>query len=189
MRNFLRRQWPLIGLGVILILLVFYAMESGETIMGEPLLKQAITGQGLDLKDIHYTQDDPDKGLKWILDASEVRCSGDKNLIVFRDFQLRLKPKNRPLMTLTGKRGDYNRESGKISLWGDLEGTSGDGYKILTEQMVIDEKRNCLSSEEAVTIYGPFFSVVGRGLFADLKKEQISVLSHVTTVVQKESLS
>jgi len=177
------------GLGVILILVIFYALNSGERIMGEPLLKQVMTGQGLDLKDIHYTQDDPDKGLKWILDASEVRCSGDRNLIVFRNFQLKLKPKNRPLITLTGKRGDYNRESGKITLWGDLKGISGDGYKILTEQMVIDEKSNCLSSEEAVTVYGPFFSVVGRGLFADLKKEQIRVLSDVTTVVQRESLS
>ena len=188
MSIFFKRQWPLLGIGAVVALVCFYIIRSGGELTGEPILREIISGEGLKLKDIHYMHDNPDEGLKWILDAGEVRFSGDKRSIFFHEFRLRVEPENRPLFELKGEKGDYSRDSGEINLWGDLEGISGNGYKIVTEHMVINEKRGHLGTQELVKIFGPFFSVVGRGLFVDLEKERLRIESDVTTVFNKESL-
>ena len=125
MKSFLKRQWPLIGLGVLLLLVGVYFMKSGKKVAQESLLQASIPGEGLKLKDIHYTQDDPEKGMKWILDASEVSFADNKRSIFFRDFQLKVEPENRPPFRLKGKAGDYSRNSGEIDLRGNVEGFYG----------------------------------------------------------------
>jgi LPS export ABC transporter protein LptC len=147
-----------------------------------------MSGDGVKLKDIQYTQDDPDKGLKWVLDAREIKLSEDNDSILFHDFHLKVEPENRPCLELMGNKGDYSRDSGVINLWGNLKGFSGNGYKIFTEHLLINEKRGHVSTEESVEIVGPFFSVAGQGLFFDLEKESLRILSNVTTIVEKGSL-
>ena len=184
----LKRQWPLIGLGTLLALVAFYLIISGKEIIQEPFLREVIPTEGLKLRDIHYTHDDSDEALKWILDAREVRFSGDKRRIFFHDFRIRLEPENRVPFELKGKKGDYYRDSGDINLWGNLEGHSGDGYSFTTQHVLINEKSGHLSTDGKVKISGPFFSVEGRGLFLDMEKERLKILSDVTTVIEKKSL-
>ena len=188
MRSFLKRQWPLVGIGVLLALVAFYLIKSGKGFIQGPILKEIMSGEGLRLKDIHFTQDDPDEGTKWVLDAGEVRFSGDKNSLLFHDFRLRLEPENGSWFKLKGKSGDYSRDSGEINLRGDLEGFSGDGYRIVTEHILINEKTGLMTTDKQVKIFGPFFSVEGRGLFVDLEKERLKILSDVVTIIDKESL-
>ena len=188
MKSSLKRQWPLIGLGLVVALVAFYLIRSGKEYAQRSFLWEAIPGDGAKLKDIHYTQDDPDKGLKWVLDAREVRFSEDKRSILFRDFHLKVEPENRPYFELNGKKGDYSRDSGEINVWGNLEGFSGNGYRIVTEHLLINEKRGHVSTEKPVKIFGPFFSVAGQGLFVDLEKERLRILSDVTTILDQGSL-
>ncbi|HBF43486.1 MAG TPA: LPS export ABC transporter periplasmic protein LptC [Desulfobacteraceae bacterium] len=188
MKSFFKRQWPLIGTGVLLILAAFYLMKSGKGIVQEPIIKEVVSEERIKLEDIHYTHEDPEKEMKWILDAKKVNFSADRNSIFFHDFKLTLQPKNKPWYKLTGKKGDYHKKSGVINLSGDLEGFSEDGYKITTEQMRINEKKGCLKTDKPVKISGPFFSVEGKGLFVDLKKEKAKILSDVTTIVKGRSL-
>ena len=188
MKSSLTRQWPLIGLGLVVALVAFYLIRSGKEYTQRSFLWEAMSGDGAKLKDIHYTQDDPDKGLKWVLDAREVRFSEDKKSILFHDFHLKMEPENRPYFELNGKRGDYSRDSGEINLWGNLEGFSGNGYRIVTEHLLINEKRGHVSTEKPVKIFGPFFSVAGQGLFVDLEKERLRILSDVTTILDQGSL-
>ena len=117
-----------------------------------------------------------------------MRFSGDKSLIFFHDFRLKVEPENRPWYKLKGKKGDYSRNSGEISLWGDLEGFSNNGYRILTEHMLINEKKGYLRTDEPVKIFGPFFCVEGQGLFVDLERERLKIMSNVTATVKKEPL-
>jgi LPS export ABC transporter protein LptC len=185
MKRFLKRQWPLVGMGVLLAMVAFYLATSGGMGLGVPLLKDIISGEGLTLKDIHYTHNDPDKKIKWVLDAQKVRFSSDKNKFFFHDFRLRVEQQGRPWYRLKGKKGDYSKTSGEINLWGDLEGTSDHGYRILTQHMLIDEKKSILRTKDRVKIFGPLFSVEGQGLFVDLDKEMLMILSDVTTTVKK----
>jgi LPS export ABC transporter protein LptC len=188
MKSSLKRQWPLIGLGLVVALVAFYLIRSGKEYTQRSFLWEAVSGDGAKLKDIHYTQDDPDKGLKWVLDAREVRFSEDKRSMLFHDFHLKVEPENRPYFELNGKRGDYSRDSGEINLWGNLEGFSGNGYRIVTEHLLFNEKRGHVSTEKPVKIFGPFFSVAGQGLFVDLEKERLQILSDVTTILDQGSL-
>jgi len=156
-------------------------------VAGNPIVKGLMSGEGVKLRDIHYTQDDPDAKIKWVLDAREVRFSEDRKTIFFHGFQLSMTPRNRPWFKLQGKEGKYTRDSGDMELWGDLKGISGNGYTILTDRMKVNEKRGEVRTDLPVRIIGPLFSVEGRGLAADMKTERLRILSHATTVIHKGS--
>ncbi len=166
----------------------FYLSRPGREVVQEQHAEEVLPGEGLKLKDVHYTQDDPEKGVQWVLDAKEVTFSGDKSFISFQDFVLKVTPKNRPPFELKGKRGNYSRDEGEIKLWGDLKGSSGNGYKISTEHVLVKEKIGHLITDMPVEIRGPFFLVTGKGLLIDLKRETLMIFSDVTTTITRESL-
>jgi len=190
MKILFKRHWPLLGLGALLLLVGFYLAKSGkELLKTTALLKNIVSGEGLELKDVHYRQDDPDEKVQWVLDAEEVQFSKDMKTIRFYDFKLKVEPEGEPLFKLSGKRGNYFKDSGKIELWGNLEGFYGDKYKIFTDYVLINEKIGTLTTEKPVKIVGPFFNVKGKGLFADMAKEKIKILSDVTTIINEESVT
>ena len=189
MKSLLKNHWPLIGLGAMLLVVAFFFIRSGKDLFKTTTcIKGLMSGEGLSLKDIHYSQDDSDKKVKWVLDAKEVGFSGDKKTIRFYDFRLKVEPEGRYGFDLSGKEGVYRKDLGRIELRGELEGATGNGYRIFTDFMLINEKLGQLSTDSRVKIIGPFFTVSGTGLFADFKKERLQILSAVTTVIERESL-
>ncbi len=185
MKLLLQRHWPLLGLCALILLAAFFFFTSGKDLMKAPaMIKNLMSGEGLKLEDVHYTQDNPDDKVKWVVDAEEVRFSSDRKNVRFFDFTLKVEPENRPSFTLNGERGSYSQDSGKIELFGNIDGSSSDGYRILTEYLLINEKDGNLSTDKPVKISGPFFEVNGQGLFADLKEEKIRVLSNVKTNIR-----
>jgi LPS export ABC transporter protein LptC len=189
MKILLKRHWPLLGLGLLLLVVALYLAKSGrELVKTTALLKDIVSGEGLKLKDIHYRQDDPETKVKWVLDAEEVRFSEDKRNIQFYDFDLRVNPEGRPGFRLSGKRGNYAKDTNTIELWGELKGFYGDNYQVFTEHLLVTENLGTLCTEKPVEIFGPFFTVTGRGLFADLTNETIRILSDVTTTLKGNQL-
>jgi LPS export ABC transporter protein LptC len=189
MKILLKRHWPLLGLGALLLIVGFYLAKSGkELFKTTALLKDMVSGEGLKLKDIHYRQDDPEDKVKWVLDAQEVQLSEDKKIVRFYDFDLKVEAEGRPALKVSGKRGDFYKDSNKIELWGDLKGFYGNDYGIFTEYLLVSNNLERLSTDKPVRILGPFFTVEGRGLFADLANDTIKILSDVTTTL-KEGLA
>ena len=185
MAQFFRRQWPLLGVGILLVLVGIYVIRSGKDLFRDSVVKQVFSGKGIRLKDIHYTQDDPTKGIRWMLDADEVQFSQDRQSIFFHGFHLKVQPSGRQAFELTGDNGEYSRATGKAKLWGNLKGLSEDGYKIVTERMLFDEKKGVLTNDKPVELFGSFFSVSGTGMFVDLRKKRMKILSKVTTILRK----
>ncbi|MEJ2587875.1 MAG: LPS export ABC transporter periplasmic protein LptC [Deltaproteobacteria bacterium] len=185
----MKRHWPLLGLLLLLVVVGFYFVKAGTKIIKAPaLLKDIVSGEGLRLKDIHYAQDNPDDRVKWVLDAKEVSFSSDRETIRFKAFTLRVEPEDRSGFQLKGDRGKYTKNNGKIELWGNLDGSSEDGYRIQTEYAMINEKKALLHSDRAVKISGPYFQVNGKGLKADLNGKRFEVLSAVTTVIKEDEI-
>ena len=189
MINLLKKHWPLIAIAMLLVVVSYYLAKPGKEILQGPVEEEVAPKEGLKLKDIHYTQDDPGARIKWVLDAKEVTFSEDRNFIVFHDFRLEVAPEDKPWFKLNGQKGEYSRDSGDMRLWGNLEGSSQNGYRITTELIRINEKQGHMKTDKPVKIHGPFFSVKGRGLFIDLEKESVEILSDVTTTIFKESLT
>lgn len=187
MKRFLNRQWPLIGLGILLAIVGFYFVEAGKGKIKNSIIEEVTSGQGLKLNNIHLTQDDLEDKIKWVLDAKEVKVSTDRSNIVFHEFILRLESEDRPSVRLKGNRGNYDRDSGVVNIWGEVEAHSENGYKFFTDHLRFDEKKSFLRTDESVKIVGPSFSVKGQGLELDLKKESMKILSNVTTIVEGES--
>jgi LPS export ABC transporter protein LptC len=186
MKKGFQKQWPLIGLALLLVFVGFYLTPSGKEPPQEPVAAETPTvEEGVKLKDIHYTHEDPEKEVKWVLDAAEVTFSQDQNFISFLDFTLQVDPKDRPSVVVTGKRGDYSRDSGIIRLWGDLDAQSADGYRFQTDHMIINEKQKELRSDRPVKVTGPFFSVSGTGIVADWNRQTVMILSDVVTTIEK----
>ena len=110
MKILLKRHWPLLGLGALLLIVGFYLAKSGkELVKTTALLKDMVSGEGLKLKDIHYRQDDPEDKVKWVLDAQEVQLSEDKKIVRFYDFDLKVETEGRPGLKVSGKRGIFTR--------------------------------------------------------------------------------
>ena len=185
----LKKYWPLIAIGALLIVVSFYLLKPSKEVVQGPVEEVSSPKEGLNLKDIHYTQDDPEARIKWVLDAKEVNFSEDRNVIIFHDFRLEVAPEDKPWFKLNGQKGEYSRDSGDMKLWGNLEGSSQNGYRITTELIQINEKQGHMKTDKPVKIFGPFFSVKGRGLFIDLEKETVEILSNVTTIISEESLT
>jgi LPS export ABC transporter protein LptC len=181
----LKKHWPLIGIGLLGVLVGLQLFRAPKSGMEGSTGSDAALEKGLKLEDIHYSQDNPDDRIKWFLDAEEARLSDDRQVISFRKFKLRLEPVNRPRMELEGQRGSFHRGSGEIRLRGGLRGSTEDGYRIVTESAVYNQKKGLLETDDPVRLSGPYFSLEGRGLRLNIEKETLLISSDVTTLIEK----
>ena len=183
--NFIKRYWPVIGLGFTFLIVVYYIVQGYKNIIKTSKTITALPSYALQLKDVHYVHDDPKKDAKWELNAKRVRFSKDRSTIFFFDFYLTVSSKGKKTFDLRGKKGKYEKQKNLIFLSGDLRATDGRGCKLYTEHLVFDEKTSQAYSDDPVRIEGSFFNIKGKGLVLDIKRKKIEVLSDVRSVIQK----
>lgn len=186
MKKFLRKHWPLLAMASLLVVVTLYLFQGRKGPAQKTVAQDKESEEGIRLKDIHYVQDHPGQEVKWVLDASEAKLSKDQQFVTFLDFVVTLEPANRPRVTLQGKQGEFDKRTGRLLLQGDLIGETEDGYRFTTEQAVYHHKEGYLETDKAVKVSGAFFSVEGKGLLLDVRKETVQVLSNVTTLIHGE---
>jgi LPS export ABC transporter protein LptC len=185
MRHFLKKHWPLVGIGALILVAGVYIFLANKGLTAKTPSDDK-GGEGIRLEDIHYSHNDPEEKVTWLLDAKEVSFSKDRRFMSFRTFRLEVEAQDKPRLELIGDKGTYDRKSGEVVLQGNLRGKTDNGYTIVTDYAVYNQKRGDLETEEPVTITGPFFSIQGRGLSLDVKKELLKIHSEVTTFIQSE---
>ena len=188
MTKFLKKHWPVLGIGILLSVVGFYLIGAHGKFLAKPLMGGILSREGIRLADIRYTQENPDQGIKWTLDAKEVFFSKDRKFMSFNNFLLNVESRDRPSIKLKGKTGDYDTQSGVINLRGDLQGDTENGYRIMTENMTYKNKEGYIRTDAPVKITGPFFSVEGQGLSFNLEKRILKINKNVTTALDKEAL-
>ena len=173
-------------MGCLIAAMTIYLSQAHREPVEQKAAQDKESEEGIRLKDIHYVQDDPAHNVKWSLDASEAKLSKDQQFITFVNFNLTLKPENKPTVAVQGKQGEFDKRTGRLVLQGDLTGETEDGYRFTTEQAVYHHKEGYLETDKAVKISGTFFSIDGKGLFLDLGKEKLQILSNATTLIYGE---
>jgi LPS export ABC transporter protein LptC len=180
-----KKHWPLIGIVLLGLLVAVQLFRAPKTRMEGAGGADATSEKGLKLQDIHYSQDNPDDRVKWFLDAKEATLSDDRQVVSFHSFKLRLEPVDKPRMELEGQKGSFHRNSGEIHLQGGLRGSTDDGYRIVTESAVYNQKKGSLETNDPVKLSGPFFSLEGQGLRLNIERETLLIPSDVTTMIEK----
>ena len=188
MKRFLKRYWPLLGIILLLIVALFYLFSSYKEILEKPALMNVFSEEGFKLEDVHYSQDNPDKGIKWTLDAREAKISKDRQFISFRQFRLKLETKDRPSIEIEGENGEFNKSSGELNLRDNVKGRTENGYRFMTDHVLYQQKEGFLKTESPVSIIGPSFSLKGRGLYLDIKREYLSLQADVHAVIENEAM-
>ena len=188
MKNFTIKYWPITGIVLLLMVICFYLIKSRQEIVDDLVLSDIVLEEGIKLENTLIIQNNPEEGAKWMLDAEEVKFSKDSQQISFKSFKLKLGSENSPFIELEGREGEYDKESNKINLRGDLNAKTENGYRIITEHIIYRQKEGCLNTEEPVKIIGPFFSIAGKGLHLNLEKQNLTIISDVTTLIDRESL-
>lgn len=181
------KYWPVIGIILILGVIFFYLAKSSLTRIEETVINTIIPEDGLKLENIHYVQDDPDEGIKWILDAGEVIYSQDREKISFKDFSLKLTMDKDSHMEFNGERGYYNKTLSEIEIWGDLDGETSEGYRIITTHLLYRENEKALRTDERVKLIGPFFTVTGSGLHFSFENKCLKILNDIKTTIRGDS--
>lgn len=186
MKKYLIKYWPLMGIGGLIGVVLLYFLGTAREMAPLSVLTDIHSGEGLRLKNIHYTQNNPDDKVKWTLDAKEVQFSQDRQRFSFSDFLLEADTVDRGSIKLEGKKGDYDKNSGEINLKGDLRGQTDSGYLIQADHLLVKHKEGILITDEPVKITGPDISVSGRGAYFDMGKRIIRILSGVTTTITRK---
>jgi len=173
-------------MGFLLAAMTVYLFQARRQPVEQKAAQDKESEEGIRLKDIHYVQDDPAQKVKWALDASEAKISKDQQFVTFVNFRVTLKPESKPVVTVQGKQGEFDKRTGRLVLQGDLMGETEDGYRFTTEQAVYHHKEGYLETDKAVKISGAFFSIEGKGFLLDLGKEKLQILSDATTLIYGE---
>ena len=187
MTSFFKKHWPLIGIALLLLvaaLYIFGTPESGDDAAG---FTDMLLEKGVDLmENISLTGGDPDKGEKWVLNAKEVRVSDEQTVYSGIDFGFKLELRDGTHIELKGDKVDYNSSTGEITLRGNVNGQTEDGYRFVTDHLLYREEKGSIETDASVKMFGPFFSVSGQGLDFNLEEGILRILADVTTYIGQD---
>ena len=167
-------------------------MKSDREDIGEKILDEIVPRADISSEKFNVTLNNSDKGTRWTLEADDFSYSEKANeddIVQLENFRIKFQQKNGLGLELEGKNGEYNSTKKEITLSGELKGKTSNGYVFYTEHVTVQQKENILKSDGSVTFIGPFFKITGKGLFIDLEKETLKILSDVKSIFDKESLN
>jgi LPS export ABC transporter protein LptC len=178
-------MFPIIGILVLLMIVAFFLFKVPRLAMISSKLPDLIPGESLKINDIEYSQDYKNGEGKWELKAKEGHFFDKRQLVTLKDVTLRLDSFKENSFIIKGDEGDYLRETGEITLRGDVIGNSTNGYQIETSLLIYKQKDESVETDKPIRVIGPFFQVRGDGLYIDLKKKIFTVKGDVFTTITK----
>jgi LPS export ABC transporter protein LptC len=117
--------------------------------------------------------------VKWELSAEKADFpKGNKEILL---DSLGLSIKNNPEIYLTSGSGTYLVKEGDIKLNASVEMNIRDTI-FKTTEMMWDNSREILTTDNQVKFIGKTFNIVGRGLVAKTKEEKVRILNDVKAV-------
>ena len=186
MTPFLKKHWPLVGIALLLLVAALYIFGTPKSGDEGARFTDMVLEKGVDLtENITITQENPDKGVKWVLNAKKLESSDNQAAYSGIDFRVKLELEDGTRVELKGEEGDFDRNSGEIALRGNVNGQTEDGYRFVTDHLLYREEKGSIETDAPVKIFGPFFSVSGQGLDFNLEEGVLRILADVTTYIDQ----
>ena len=184
------RYLPIAGILLLVCIIGYYLLKTGFEGVKKPVLDELLPDASLTIKNPHFSQDNPDNGTRFELEADEGIYSRHKQRISLNGFRLLLEPKDSPYMEIKGSKADWDTDLKIITLKGNLQGNSSDGYRLSTDNLTYDYKgkEDVLKTDEPVSITGPFFSVQSPGLAFYPGKGILKIPDAVTVFTLKKGI-
>ena len=180
--------WPIAGICFLLALSAFFLVNRFNVAIVSSNIRKLIPKESLKISDINFSQDYNNGQKKWKLKAKEASFFEKDQLVVLKHVLLTLGHSDKDPFIIEGREGNYFKDRGEITLKGDVTGKSFSGYQINTDQLSYNQKNESVETDDPVKITGPFFTIIGDGLHADIKGEKFIIKRNVrTTFIMGES--
>ena len=176
--------WPIVGIFFLLGIVVFFLFNMKGLGVVSSKISDLMPGESVKLSDIKYSQDYKDGEGIWELQAKEGHFIENDQILELKDVFLTLDTSNKTSYTIKGNEGYYNKKSSKITLEGDVLGTSASGYQIETSLLIYRQNADEIETDKPVQINGPLFRINGNGLYVDLSKNTFIVKKDVRTTIK-----
>lgn len=183
MKKIPKAVWPIAGIVLLLVIAALFLFRVPQLLMVSSKVSRLASGESVKMSDITFSQDYKGGQGKWELNAKEAHFFDKNQLLTLKGVLLRLDSSQKPSFTIKGNEGDYCRETGKITLRGEVTGRSSDGYELQTSVIIFREKDGLVETDEPVRVTGPFFQVEGDGLHVDITEKTFTVKGNVRTTV------
>lgn len=118
-----------------------------------------ISKQGISLKEIQLSEDDPHKSFRWTLHAKEVNVNKENTILEFKDYLLQLISDKHGQLDLRGPKGNYLRDQKLFRLTGEISLESIEGYMAKGKDVVFEEGKGVISSDQGITLSGKDISL------------------------------
>ncbi|MFQ5900595.1 MAG: LPS export ABC transporter periplasmic protein LptC [Thermodesulfobacteriota bacterium] len=166
-------------LSISLLILVFFMIRKFRYQGKEVKLDELpLAGSDMRLDTVHFTENK--EGIKeWELTAEDVQYFKDKSVMLLKGVNVRFLSGLNDTITLEGKEGHLNSDSGDIRISGDVMVTSSAGQRLYTDSLNYKSDGKMITTESKVSLSGPNITVRGKGLFMDIKNERFVILKNV----------
>ena len=114
--------------------------------------------------------------------AKKASIRSDGESADLEDFALHSRVDKKRRLVVVAKNGLVNTKSMDVSVFGGALVHDESGNALLTDNLQMDNTKKIVSTDGDVRIYGKNFVLSGKGLFFDIKKERVELLSSVTAV-------
>jgi LPS export ABC transporter protein LptC len=153
-------------------------MQRGD----EEIIPTADTKADLSLHEIHYVETKGEKK-EWELRAKSAHHFLKEDLTLLKNLTVTFFAEGDKVIIMRGKEGSIKRRK-EIEVRGNVEITSSDGYRVVTESLHYTEEKRQIYTRDPVMLEKKGMRLRGIGLLVDLNKEKLYIQKAVETEIE-----
>jgi len=153
-------------------------MQRGD----EEIIPTADTKADLSLNEIHYVETKGEKK-EWELRAKSAHHFLKEDLTLLKDLTVTFFAEGDKVIVMRGKEGSIKMKK-EIEVRGNVEITSSDGYRVVTESLHYTEEKRQIYTRDPVMFEKKGMRLRGIGLLVDLNKEKLYIQKAVETEIE-----
>lgn len=116
---------------------------------------------------------------KWTLAARGARYEEETGVVTLFKPEVTFYPESGPEITIRGKEGQYDQKEQIVHLKGEVLARTKDGKYLETDQITYSEIEQVADTNSWVTVGGPGFKIIGKGMLVVVPQSKVTFKSQV----------